>query len=161
MIIDERESRRERVIEAGRRMMTAARTAPKAKGVDILECCLLTDDDIRRLSEVMLELHEETGRPVYKRDSGNILQADCVLVIATRAQMMGLNCGQARKRAVRVQPYRCRHSDRFGRGHGCRREGRHPCDVLCGYGRGAYGASARLQPVFRHTSVGILQVSVF
>jgi uncharacterized ferredoxin-like protein len=93
MIIDERESRRERVIEAGRRMMTAARTAPKAKGVDILECCLLTGDDIRRLSEVMLELHEETGRPVYKRDSGNILQADCVLVIATRAQMMGLNCG--------------------------------------------------------------------
>lgn len=93
MMIEERQSRAERVIEAGRRMMTAARTAPKAKGVDILECCLLTGEDIKRLSDAMMELHEETGRPVYKRDSGNILSADCVLVIATRSQMMGLNCG--------------------------------------------------------------------
>lgn len=93
MVINERDSRAERVIEAGRRMMTAARTAPKAKGVDILECCLLTGDDIDRLADVMMELHEETGRPVYKRDSGNIRQADCVLIIATRSQMMGLNCG--------------------------------------------------------------------
>lgn len=93
MIINERESRAQRVIEAGRRMMTAARTAPKAKGVDILECCLLTGEDIVRLADTMMELHAETGRPVYKRDSGNIRQADCVLIIATRQQMMGLNCG--------------------------------------------------------------------
>lgn len=93
MIINERESRAQRVIEAGRRMMTAARTAPKAKGVDILECCLLTGEDIVRLADTMMELHTETGRPVYKRDSGNIRQADCVLIIATRQQMMGLNCG--------------------------------------------------------------------
>jgi len=93
MMIEERQSRAERVIEAGRRMMTAARTAPKAKGVDILECCLLTGEDIKRLSDAMMELHEEIGRPVYKRDSVNILSADCVLVIATRSQVMGLNCG--------------------------------------------------------------------
>lgn len=93
MIINERESRAQRVIEAGHRMMTAARTAPKAKGVDILECCLLTGEDIVRLADTMMELHAETGRPVYKRDSGNIRQADCVLIIATRQQMMGLNCG--------------------------------------------------------------------
>ena len=64
MIIDERTSRSERVISAGMMMMTAARTAPKAKGLDLLECCLLTGDDIRKLSDVMLQLHEETGRPV-------------------------------------------------------------------------------------------------
>lgn len=93
MIIEERQSREARVIEAGHRMMTAARTAPKAKGVDIIECCLLTGDDVKRLSDAMMELHEETGRPVYKRDSGNILNAGCVLVIATHSQMMGLNCG--------------------------------------------------------------------
>lgn len=93
MIIEERSSRSERVIEAGRKMLTAARTAPKAKGVDIIECCLLTGDDIKRLSDTMMQLHEETGRPVYLRDGGNILKADCVLIIATRAQLMGLNCG--------------------------------------------------------------------
>jgi uncharacterized ferredoxin-like protein len=74
-------------------MLTAARTAPKAKGVDILECCLLTGEDIKRLSDVMLQMYEETGRPVYQRDGNNILKADCVLIIATKSQMMGLNCG--------------------------------------------------------------------
>lgn len=93
MIIEERESRTERVIEVGRRMLTAARTAPKAKGCDILECCLLTEEDITRLSEVMDELHQATGRPVFARDGKNILKADCVVIIATRDEEMGLNCG--------------------------------------------------------------------
>lgn len=92
MIIDERADRKERVIEAGRRMLTAARTAPKAKGMDILECCLLTDNDIQRLSDAMLELYAETGRPVYQRDAANILKSDAIVVIATRSQVMGLNC---------------------------------------------------------------------
>ena len=42
MVENERDTRAARVIDAGRRMLTAARTAPKGKGVDIIECCLLT-----------------------------------------------------------------------------------------------------------------------
>lgn len=93
MIIEERSSRTERVIEAGRNMLTAARTAPKAKGLDNLECCLLTGEDIQRLSDVMVELFNETGRPVYQRDAANILKAECVLIVAAKALPMGLNCG--------------------------------------------------------------------
>ena len=84
MIIEERSSRTERVIEAGRNMLTAARTAPKAKGLDNLECCLLTGEDIQRLSDVMVELFNETGRPVYQRDAANILKAECVLTCAEK-----------------------------------------------------------------------------
>lgn len=93
MIINERDSRRERILEAARKMITAARTAPKARGVDILECCVVEGDDIKRLSDAMLLLFEETGRPVFQRDAANILKADAVVVIATRPQPMGLNCG--------------------------------------------------------------------
>lgn len=93
MIINERDSRRERVLEAARKMITAARTAPKARGVDILECCVVEGDDIKRLSDSMQLLFEETGRPVFQRDAANILKADAVVVIATRPQPMGLNCG--------------------------------------------------------------------
>lgn len=93
MIINERDSRRERVLEAARKMITAARTAPKARGVDILECCVVEGDDIKRLSDAMLLLFEETERPVFQRDAANILKADAVVVIATRQQPMGLNCG--------------------------------------------------------------------
>lgn len=74
-------------------MLTAARTAPKAKGVDILECCLLTGDDIYALADEMMKLHAETGKEVYRRDSGNIRKADCVLVVGITPQNMGLNCG--------------------------------------------------------------------
>lgn len=74
-------------------MLTAARTAPKAKGCDILECCLVTGDDIKRLSDTMLRLHEETGRSVFLRDGNNILKADAILIVANRLQPMGLNCG--------------------------------------------------------------------
>ncbi len=93
MIIDERQARQERAIDAAKRLITAARTAPKARGVDILEACILTDEDINRLSAAMLELHRETGRPVYERDANNILKAQCIVLIGTHRQIMGLNCG--------------------------------------------------------------------
>lgn len=92
MIENERESRRSRVVEAARRMLTAARTAPKGKGVDIIECALIEGEDIVRLSETMKELFAETGRHVYARDAENILKAECVVVIATHDMAMGLNC---------------------------------------------------------------------
>lgn len=93
MIINERENRRERVLQVAEAMLTAARTAPKARGVDILECCIVEGDDINRLSDAMMQLFEETGRPVFERDAANILQADAIVIVATRPQTMGLNCG--------------------------------------------------------------------
>lgn len=92
MVENERDTRAARVIDAGRRMLTAARTAPKGKGVDIIGCCLLTGEDIKALSDEIKRLYDETGRPVYQRDGENILQADAVVVIATRSMPLGLNC---------------------------------------------------------------------
>ena len=42
MIQNEREIRHEHVLEAVRQMMTAARTAPKGKGIDIIEIAMVT-----------------------------------------------------------------------------------------------------------------------
>lgn len=104
MIENERESRCERVIEAARAILTAARTAPKGRGVDILECAIVTGDDIRRLSDEMLELHRITGRNVYARDGKNILQADAVVVIATRPMPLGLNCAHCGFATCELKP---------------------------------------------------------
>lgn len=93
MITDERTSRHMRALEAARAMLTAARTAPKARGNDMLECAVIDGDDITRLSNAMKELHEITGRPVYERDSANILKAECIVLIGVRLSPMGLNCG--------------------------------------------------------------------
>ena len=74
-------------------MMTAARTAPKGKGVDIIEVALVTDEDIKKLSEQLISLSEEKGMKFFLRDADNILSAECVLLIGTRELAQGLNCG--------------------------------------------------------------------
>lgn len=56
MIQNEREIRHELVLQAARRMMTAARTAPKGKGIDIIEIAMVTDGDILRLSDEMIRI---------------------------------------------------------------------------------------------------------
>ena len=93
MIINERESRHEQVLNVARQMMTAARTAPKGKGVDIIEVALVTDEDIKKLSEQLISLSEEKGMKFFLRDADNILSAECVLLIGTRELTQGLNCG--------------------------------------------------------------------
>ena len=67
MIQNERELRHETVLHIARQMMTSARTAPKGKGVDVIEIALITDDDIRRLSEEMIAIHEENGFKFFLR----------------------------------------------------------------------------------------------
>jgi uncharacterized ferredoxin-like protein len=92
MIQNEREIRKERVLHIARQMMTAARTAPKGKGMDIIEIGMVTEGDIKRLSEEMYVIYKEKGLKFLLRDAENILNADAVVVIGTRQQTHGLNC---------------------------------------------------------------------
>lgn len=92
MIQNERDIRHELVIEAARKMMTAARTAPKGKGVDIIEIAMVTDDDIQRISDEMIRIYEETGFKFLLRDSDNIKSADAIVILGTGQKRQGLNC---------------------------------------------------------------------
>lgn len=93
MIQNERASRHEHVLDVARQMMTAARTAPKGKGVDIIEIALVAGEDLKRLSDKMVAMVEEHGMKFFMRDAANVLQAECVIIIGTREQAQGLNCG--------------------------------------------------------------------
>jgi uncharacterized ferredoxin-like protein len=73
-------------------MMTAARTAPKGKGLDIIEIAMITDGDISRLSDEMYKLADETGLKFILRDAANVLHAEAILLIGTVQQTHGLNC---------------------------------------------------------------------
>ena len=83
MILNERDARHEHILQVARQMMTAARTAPKGKGIDIIEVALIT----------MIAMVEEHGMKFFLRDADNILSAECVVLIGTREQTQGLNCG--------------------------------------------------------------------
>ena len=92
MILSERDTRKEYETNAALQVMAAARTAPKGKGLDIVEIAAVTGGDIRVLSDKIRELGEENGLKFFFRDAGNILQADVVILIGTRPQTHGLNC---------------------------------------------------------------------
>ena len=89
MIQNEREIRHEHVLQAVRQMMTAARTAPKGKGIDIIEVAMVTDEDIKHLSEELVIMSGETGLKFFLRDADNILQAEAIMIVGTRQQVQG------------------------------------------------------------------------
>ena len=93
MILNERDARHEHILQVARQMMTAARTAPKGKGIDVIEVALITDEEIKLLSDKMIAMVEEHGMKFFLRDADNILSAECVVLIGTREQAQGLNCG--------------------------------------------------------------------
>ena len=93
MIIDERNTRTERLLQVANEMMTAARTAPKGKGFDIIEVMLLTGETIKEISEAMLDYSEKSGLKFVLRDSANILNAEAIILIGTKQQIHNLNCG--------------------------------------------------------------------
>ena len=93
MLINERDTRTERLLQVANEMMTAARTAPKGKGFDIIEVVLVAGETIKQLSEAMIEYSEKTGLKFVLRDSANILHAEAIVLIGTKQQIHNLNCG--------------------------------------------------------------------
>ena len=92
MIYNERDTRKEAVCEAAKQIMMAARTAPKGKGIDIIEIATVTGDDLLALAHRMREESEKRDMKFFLRDAGNIEQSDAVILIGTRRQVQGLNC---------------------------------------------------------------------
>lgn len=94
MLYFDRQMHKELAIHVAEQMLIAARTAPKSKGIDIIECAIVTDEDIERLAQEMERYSEETGFKFFLRDANNIRQAQAVVIIGTRPKVMGLNCGR-------------------------------------------------------------------
>ena len=86
MISDERKTRQERVALATQAMMTAARTAPKSRGIDIIEIITVTNPEKEQLVNTMLEMG-------LNRDGENTRIAEAVVIIGTPKSPLALNCG--------------------------------------------------------------------
>jgi len=75
-------------------MCLAARTAPKARGLDLLEMSILKGDSIKKLSAKMLKIGEKHNNRTFLRDGDNILKAAVVVLIGSKTQYLGLKyCG--------------------------------------------------------------------
>ncbi|MBL7072780.1 MAG: ferredoxin [Candidatus Omnitrophica bacterium] len=74
-------------------MCASARTAPKAKGQDNLQIIILDKKDIKKVRAEMTKIGKATNAGGMKRDALNIKNADHVVLIGTKKNPIGLNCG--------------------------------------------------------------------
>ena len=85
------------VIEVlAKEILVAARTAPKAKGVDDLTFALITEPEEKELlAREMEKVAEEKGAPFqfFKRDADNVRNSEAVILMSLNFnKTLGLNC---------------------------------------------------------------------
>lgn len=93
MIRNERDIRGKQALDIAQKMAVAARTAPKGKGVDVIECAVVDGEDLERVAVEMERVSEETGYKFFLRDAGNVRESLCMLLVGTREKAQALNCG--------------------------------------------------------------------
>lgn len=92
MIYTEVSIREDAVIDIAKKIAIAARTAPKAKGVDNIEIAILTGNDIEKLAVAMCSIAEKEGRKSFIRDADNCRKSQAVMLFGTRMESLGINC---------------------------------------------------------------------
>ena len=93
MLIDEKSCELAAVMDTARRMCAAARTAPKARGIDHIQTMVVTGEEMEALAAEMDRLGEELGVPSFIRDAKNIRESQAVVLIGTSITQRGLDCG--------------------------------------------------------------------
>ena len=89
MIQNERDCRHEHVLDVARQMLTGE----DIKKLSAFALPRQANADSFLMSKKMVAMVEEHGMKFFLRDADNILQAECVIIIGTREQTQGLNCG--------------------------------------------------------------------
>jgi uncharacterized ferredoxin-like protein len=75
-------------------MALAARTAPKAVGIDSLVIGIAGAKDQAKIAEKMIEIADETGMSFFRTNGEQVKESDALLLIGVSGQKaLGLNCG--------------------------------------------------------------------
>ena len=93
-MIHEKDVRHQSLVSVAQKMMIAARTAPKARGKDHLEICILQNDEILNLAQKMIEIGTAEENPTFLRDGENVKHATVLVLLGTKIESMKLKtCG--------------------------------------------------------------------
>lgn len=84
-LLFEENIRTETIYNVAKQMATAARTAPKARGIDNLVIAIADKKEIEKISETMKDIAgQQEASSFFLRDANNILKADYLILIGTR-----------------------------------------------------------------------------
>ncbi|KNY30503.1 ferredoxin domain-containing protein [Pseudobacteroides cellulosolvens] len=94
-ILFEEDIRKQALMNVAEKMLIAARTAPKARGVDNLILSIADKDEIVKIADMMKQMVQEgEAADFFIRDADNILRSDVLVLIATKLNPVGVkNCG--------------------------------------------------------------------
>lgn len=82
------------ILDAARFMCVAARTAPKARGVDNIVTKIAGVSDIKKLAAKMRFFGKKENKPSFIRDADCIVKCPCLVLIGTKVIPVGLTfCG--------------------------------------------------------------------
>jgi uncharacterized ferredoxin-like protein len=93
MLYDEKTLELAAVMETANRMCAAARTAPKARGVDDIHTMVVTGAEKDAMAGEMDRIGEALNAPSFIRDAKNIRDSQAVVLIGTKLTQRGLDCG--------------------------------------------------------------------
>ncbi len=72
----------------------AARTAPKTRGVDLIETAIIDGADLQKLTAEMEKIFASTQREAFRKNAGSLKDCNCVVLIGARNKTAGLSpCG--------------------------------------------------------------------
>ncbi|MDR1797759.1 MAG: DUF2148 domain-containing protein [Clostridiales Family XIII bacterium] len=93
MFVDSKTAEQSAIVNLAYSMCAAARTAPKACGVDHLETAVLTGEDKDRLAAEMRKVGEALGEAggFFCRDAAGVDASEAVVLIGAKYQVRGLN----------------------------------------------------------------------
>lgn len=90
MIYNERDLRQAQALDIAQKMCVAARTAPKGKGVDIVECAVADGDEQERIACAMEAIGEECGHKFFLRDADYRVDTRIMFSAGVAAEHLGL-----------------------------------------------------------------------
>lgn len=93
MVLEFDEIKDSTILETAKKMVLAAKTAPKARGVDNTHVFILTGDDIKKLASHMKLIAQRDSVAFFQRDAENLRQSSAVVLFGTPYKSLGLkNC---------------------------------------------------------------------
>lgn len=93
-LIESKSGEIDAILEVAKLMLTAARTAPKAVGIDEILTLILYGEEKDAIADKMEKIAEERRIEGFKRDARNVRDSEVVVLIGVRGnKSIGLNCG--------------------------------------------------------------------
>lgn len=72
-------------------MCIAARTAPKTRGVDLIETAILDGADISRIASEMEKIFASTQREAFRKNAASLKDCSCMVLIGSKNKTAGLS----------------------------------------------------------------------